>query len=133
MSRRPPEPLTGLQGEGGSGRRQGRPDNRPVGGAFRRSPGNRSLRAAIGEGRALLQSLVSVKGAPLLDALLNRIYLARAEHALGNAAAARRLIAQAQAIARAGARPPALAAWLRLIQRAEREMRSRRPRAAQHR
>jgi len=34
----PPEPLTGLQGKGGSGRRQGRPDNRPVGGAFRRSP-----------------------------------------------------------------------------------------------
>src|SRR5712672_3600789 len=34
----PPEPLTGLQGEGGSGRRQGRPHNRPVGGAFRRSP-----------------------------------------------------------------------------------------------
>ena|SRR5450631_612991 len=34
----PPEPLTGLQGEGGSGRRQGRPHNRPAGGAFRRSP-----------------------------------------------------------------------------------------------
>src|SRR5216684_2028883 len=34
----PPEPLTGLQGKGGSGRRQGRPDNRPVGRAFRRSP-----------------------------------------------------------------------------------------------
>src|SRR5258706_8506035 len=34
----PPEPLTRLQGEGGSGRRQGRPHNRPAGGAFRRSP-----------------------------------------------------------------------------------------------
>src|SRR6266851_3428085 len=34
----PPEPLTGLQGEGGPGRRQGRPHNRPAGGAFRRSP-----------------------------------------------------------------------------------------------
>src|SRR5216684_521311 len=34
----PPEPLTGLQGEGGSGRRQGRPHHRPAGGAFRRSP-----------------------------------------------------------------------------------------------
>src|ERR1700751_1308653 len=33
-----PEPLTGLQGEGGSGRRQGRPHHRPAGGAFRRSP-----------------------------------------------------------------------------------------------
>jgi dienelactone hydrolase len=84
------------------------------------------------EGKALLQSLVTIKGAPLLDALLSRIYLARAEHALGNAAAARRLIGQAQAIARAGARPPMLAAWMRLIQRAERKMRSHRPRA-QHR
>src|SRR6266436_4577799 len=34
----PPEPLTGLQGEGGSGRRQGRSHNRPAGRAFRRSP-----------------------------------------------------------------------------------------------
>src|SRR5450631_1358452 len=34
----PPEPLTGLQGEGGSGSRQGRPHNRPTDGAFRRSP-----------------------------------------------------------------------------------------------
>jgi dienelactone hydrolase len=84
------------------------------------------------EGKALLQNLVSIKGAPLLDALLNRIYLARAEHALGNATAARRLIGQAQAIARAGARPPLLTAWMRLIQRATREMQSRRPRA-QHR
>src|ERR1700746_2577626 len=32
----PPEPLTGLQGEGGSGRHQGRPYYRPTGGAFRR-------------------------------------------------------------------------------------------------
>jgi hypothetical protein len=84
------------------------------------------------EGRALLQTLVSIKGAPLMDALLNRIFLARAEHALGNAAAARRLIGQAQAIARAEARPPVLTAWMRLIQREAREMRSRRPRT-QHR
>jgi hypothetical protein len=82
-----------------------------------------------GEAKALLQSLASIKGAPLLDSLLNRIYLARAEHALGNVAAARRLIRQAQAIARAGIRPPVLALWLRLIQRTAREMRSRRPRA----
>jgi Protein of unknown function (DUF4038) len=34
----PPEPLTGLQGEGGSSRRQGRSHNRPAGRAFRRSP-----------------------------------------------------------------------------------------------
>src|SRR5262245_30738266 len=81
------------------------------------------------EGKALLQNLVSIKGAPLLDALLIRIYLARAEHALGNAAAARRLIGQAQAIARTEARPPALTTWMRLIQREAREMRFRRPRA----
>src|SRR6266853_7042830 len=34
----PPEPLSGLQGEGGSGRRQGRPNDSPAGRAFRRSP-----------------------------------------------------------------------------------------------
>src|ERR1700757_4363927 len=34
----PAEPLTGLQGEGGSGRHQGRSDDSPAGGAFRRSP-----------------------------------------------------------------------------------------------
>src|SRR5690349_9703865 len=34
----PPEPLTGLQGEGGSGRHQGRAYHRPTGGAFRRPP-----------------------------------------------------------------------------------------------
>jgi hypothetical protein len=67
------------------------------------------------EGKALLQRLVSIKGAPLLDAVLIRIYLARAEHALGNATAARRLIEQARAITRAEARPPLLARWLRLI------------------
>ena len=81
------------------------------------------------EGKALLQTPVSIKGAPLLDALLIRIYLARAEHALGNAAAARRLIGQAQAIARTEARPPALTTWMRLIQREARETRFRRPRA----
>jgi hypothetical protein len=85
------------------------------------------------EAKALLRGLVPSKGGPVLDALLNRIYLARAEHALGNAAAARRLIGQAQAIARSGAPPPVVAARLRLIQRAAREMRSRRPSRARHR
>src|SRR6266851_6409593 len=33
-----PESLTGLQGEGGAGSHQGRPDGSPTGGAFRRSP-----------------------------------------------------------------------------------------------
>src|SRR6516165_9098912 len=34
----PPEPLAGLQGEGGPGRHQGRPNDRPAGRAFRRPP-----------------------------------------------------------------------------------------------
>src|SRR5712671_6110236 len=33
-----PESLTGLQGEGGAGSHQGRPDDSPTGRAFRRSP-----------------------------------------------------------------------------------------------
>src|SRR6202022_3890459 len=33
-----PEPHTGLQGEGGACRRQGRPDHSSAGGAFRRPP-----------------------------------------------------------------------------------------------
>src|SRR5206468_1402573 len=33
-----PESLTGLQGEGGAGSHQGRPDGSPTGRAFRRSP-----------------------------------------------------------------------------------------------
>src|SRR5882757_1723712 len=49
----PPEPLSGLQGEGGAGRRQGRPNDSPAGRAFRRfilirsQHGNRSLKAAL--------------------------------------------------------------------------------------
>jgi len=85
------------------------------------------------EAKALLRNLVPIKGAPVFDALLNRIYLARAEHALGNAAVARSLIGQAQAIARAGAPAPVVAARLQLIQRATREMRSPPPRRARHR
>src|SRR5258705_9672647 len=34
----PAEPLSGLQGEGGSGPRQGRPNDSSTGGAFRRPP-----------------------------------------------------------------------------------------------
>src|SRR3977135_1896194 len=34
----PPESLTGLQGEGGAGSHQGRPDDSPAGRAFRRPP-----------------------------------------------------------------------------------------------
>src|SRR6202011_1714572 len=47
----PAEPLSGLQGEGGSGRRQGRPNHRPAGGAFRRpsQPDNGMENAALGK------------------------------------------------------------------------------------
>src|SRR5882724_3416453 len=34
----PPESLSGLQGEGGAGSHQGRPDDSPTGRAFRRPP-----------------------------------------------------------------------------------------------
>src|SRR6266403_1479641 len=34
----PPESLSGLQGEGGAGSLQGRPDDSPIGRAFRRPP-----------------------------------------------------------------------------------------------
>ena len=78
------------------------------------------------EGKALLRTVVFAKGAPLMDSLLTRIFLARAEHALGNAAAARRLMVEARAIARSGVRGPALTAWMGRIQREAREMRSRR-------
>jgi dienelactone hydrolase len=79
------------------------------------------------EGKALLQAVVFAKGGPLLDSLLTRMFLARAEFALGNRAAANRLITEARAIARGGVRGPALTAWIRWIQR--QEVRYRRPHA----
>jgi hypothetical protein len=81
------------------------------------------------EGKALLETVAFIDGAPLLDSVLSRMFLARAEHALGNAAAARSLIAQARAIARTGVRWPALAAWIALMERELREVRFRRWRA----
>jgi hypothetical protein len=80
------------------------------------------------EGKALLEAVAFIAGAALTDSLLNRIFLARAERALGNAAAASRLLAEARAIAKSGVRGPALTAWGGRIQREVREMRSRRPR-----
>jgi predicted Zn-dependent protease len=80
------------------------------------------------EGKALLETVAFAEGAPLTDSLLNRIFLARAEHALGNAAAARRLLAEARAIARSSFRGPALTDWIGRIQHEVREMQSRRPR-----
>ena len=50
MSRRPGgTPLTGLQGKGGSGRRQGRPDNRPVGGGITQSDHGLELEGSASE------------------------------------------------------------------------------------
>jgi hypothetical protein len=80
------------------------------------------------EGKCLLETVAFADGAPLADSLLNRIFLARAEHALGNAAAADRLLAEARAIARSSFRGPVLTAWIGRIQREVRDMRSRLPR-----
>ena len=80
------------------------------------------------EGKALLETVAFADGVSLADSLLNRIFLARAEHALGNAAAAGRLLAEARAIARASFRGPVLTAWNGHIQREVREMRSGYPR-----
>jgi hypothetical protein len=80
------------------------------------------------EGKALLETVAFAEAATLADSLLNRIFLARAEHALGNAAAAGRLLAEARAIARSSFRGPARTAWIGRIQREVRDMRSRCPR-----
>ncbi len=76
----------------------------------------------------LLETVAFADGASLADSLLNRIFLARAEHALGNAAAAGRLLAEARAIARSSFRGPVLTAWNGRIQREVRDMRPRRSR-----
>lgn len=75
------------------------------------------------EGKTFLEAVAFADGA---DSLVSRVFLARAEHALGNTAAVGSLIAEARAIARAGR-------WgfgaITLIRRIERDMRSPRPRA----
>jgi hypothetical protein len=81
------------------------------------------------EGKALLEAVAFAAGAPLLDSLLNLIFLARAEHALGNAAAARSLLTKARAIARVSVVGPATTAWLGRIQHELRALRCRRSRA----
>jgi hypothetical protein len=75
------------------------------------------------EGDAPLRTVVLAYGSPQLLPLL---FLARAEHALGNAAAARRLLVKARVVARACLRGRVKSAWLGLIQREVRELRSRR-------
>src|SRR5262249_15657972 len=61
-----------------------------------------------------------------VDALLSRIFLARAEHALGHATAARTLLSQARSIARGAAEGPVRTAWLNRIRHEVRRTQSRR-------
>jgi hypothetical protein len=71
------------------------------------------------EGKALLETVAFADEAVPFDSLITRIFLARAEHALGNAAAVRGLMTGPRAIARTGAAGPAVTA---LIGRIESEM-----------
>jgi hypothetical protein len=72
------------------------------------------------EGKALLEPLAFADTAAPFDLLMSRIFLARAEHALGNATAAADLMRQAQATTdTAGALAPGVSA---LIGRIEGEM-----------
>jgi hypothetical protein len=80
------------------------------------------------EGKASLETVAFGDGASPADSLLNRIFLARAERALANTAAANRLLAEARAIAKSTLRGPALTAWIGRIQREVRDMRSGLPR-----
>jgi len=78
------------------------------------------------EGKTLLEAVGFADGTPVFDAVLSRIFLAHAEHALGNAIAVRNLLMEARAIVRAGVPRPALTAWIERIRREECEMRSHR-------
>ena len=72
------------------------------------------------EGKALLEAVAFTVDAEPFDALMSRIFLARAEQALGNAAAAAALMTQVRSItAQAGALEPAV---ISLIERIEREI-----------
>ena len=72
------------------------------------------------EGKALLETVAFTVDAEPFDALMSRIFLARAEHALGNAAAAAALMTQVRSMtAQAGVLEPAV---ISLIERIEREI-----------
>jgi hypothetical protein len=73
------------------------------------------------EGKALLETVAFANEAPWFDLLMSRIFLARAEHALGNAAAVDDLVTDARAIAQPSTSWPAVTA---LIGRIESEMRT---------
>ena len=75
------------------------------------------------EGKALLETVAFADDAAPFDALISRIFLARAEHALGNGVAAARLMTQVRsAIANPGSAGPATMA---LIERVESEMKAK--------
>jgi predicted Zn-dependent protease len=90
-------------------------------------PGIETLRGSRGatlvelgryaEAKALLEPL-TLASSPL-DRILSHAFLARAEHALGNSPAAKRLVTEARSICDANGRPPAVAA---LVVRAENEV-----------
>jgi hypothetical protein len=81
------------------------------------------------EGKSLLEKIVFADEASPFDVFMSRIFLARAEHALGNAAAAREYMMGVPCIVPTGPAGPAMAA---LVERIKNEMRAA-PSACDHR
>jgi hypothetical protein len=73
------------------------------------------------EGKALLEVVVLSDWDAPFDLFMSRVFLARAEHALGNIAAAGKLMTDVQTIDQTGVAGPALTA---LVERIENEMRA---------
>jgi hypothetical protein len=73
------------------------------------------------EGKSLLETVLSADGTALFDLFMSRIFLARAEHALGNVAAAREFMMDVPVIHQTSAAGPAMTA---LVERIKNEMRA---------
>ncbi len=73
------------------------------------------------EGKSLLETVVFADGAAPFDLFMSRIFLARAEHALGNVAVAREFLTDVPGILQTSAAGPALTA---LVKRIKNEMRA---------
>jgi hypothetical protein len=71
------------------------------------------------EGKSLLETVLSADGTALFDLFMSRIFLARAEHALGNVAAAREFMMDVPVIHQTSAAGPAMTA---LVERIKNEM-----------
>lgn len=71
------------------------------------------------EGKSLLETVVFAKEAAPFDVFISRIFLARAEHALGNVAAARECLTDVPAMLQTSAAGPAVTA---LVERLKNEM-----------